>query len=539
MGAGKSCVGRRLADALGLAFRDSDEEVEKAAGCKVKDIFDAYGELAFRDCERRVIQRLLDGGPCVLATGGGAFMDLNTRALIRDTAVSVWLRADPDVLFQRTRKNKNRPLLNNDDPLGTLKRLAGERYPTYAEADIVIDTGNEPVDATVARLRDMLEGKSMQDAAKDHETLRVDLGDRSYDIHVGAGLIGRAGELLVGVLAAPRTVIVTDELVAPHWLTPLQDSLSAAGISSRAIVVPPGEETKSLAWVEKVTDDLLQHGLDRKMTLIALGGGVVGDLTGFCAAIALRGVDFVQIPTTLLAQVDSSVGGKTGIDTRFGKNLIGAFHQPRAVIADTAALDTLPRRELLCGYAEVVKYGVINDRPFFDWLVADGHKLIDGDESARRRAVVESCKNKAAVVSADERESGLRALLNLGHTFGHAVEAQYGFGDGLKHGEAVAIGMAMALDMSVAKGICDAADRDALIAHLAAVGLPTGLSGIAGTNWTSDALLDHMGRDKKTEGGKLTFILANGIGQSFVARDVDAAQVKSVLDGYLAAAKAA
>ncbi|MCK5779011.1 MAG: 3-dehydroquinate synthase, partial [Rhodospirillales bacterium] len=253
------------------------------------------------------------------------------------------------------------------------------------------------------------------------DTLHVPMGERSYDIHVGDGAIARAGNILEHKLRAPRTVIVTDENVAKDWLKPLQKSLDGANIRNRAIVIPPGEHTKSMQHLEGLLDDLLAHNIDRKTTLIALGGGVVGDLTGFAAAVVMRGIDFVQVPTTLLSQVDSSVGGKTGIDTRYGKNLIGAFHQPRAVITDTLTLDTLPMRERLCGYAEVVKYGVINDREFFDWLQVNGKKVLAGDTGARREAIMRSCANKAEIVAADEREAGLRALLNLGHTFGHAL----------------------------------------------------------------------------------------------------------------------
>lgn len=365
------------------------------------------------------------------------------------------------------------------------------------------------------------------------ETLHVPMGERSYDIHVGDGAVARAGDILKDVLRAPRVVIVTDENVAPDWLEPLQQSLESADIRQRAVVLPPGEHTKSMQHLETLLDDLLEHNIDRKTTLIALGGGVIGDLTGFAAAVVMRGVDFVQVPTTLLSQVDSSVGGKTGIDTRHGKNLVGAFHQPRAVITDTLTLDTLPMRERLCGYAEVVKYGVINDREFFDWLQENGKKVLDGDAAARREAVLRSCANKAEIVAADEREAGLRALLNLGHTFGHALEAQVGFEDKLKHGEAVAIGMVMALDLSVRLAMINEADRYLLSDHLTDVGLPTDLNGLAGDNWTADVLLEHMGRDKKTQDGKLTFILARAIGNSFVANDIDRETVRAVLDAWI------
>lgn len=369
------------------------------------------------------------------------------------------------------------------------------------------------------------------------ERVHVALGDRSYDIIVGDNAIEQCGELVAAVAKSNRTIVITDENVAPHWLAKVTQSLEGAGLSARSIILPPGEHTKSYSQLEALLDELLEQGIDRKTTLIALGGGVIGDLTGFAAAIVLRGINFVQIPTTLLSQVDSSVGGKTGIDTRQGKNLVGAFHQPLCVIADTATLDTLPARERRCGYAEVIKYGVINDREFFDWLIENGQRVLDGDSDARREAVIRSCKSKAAIVAADEKEVGLRALLNLGHTFGHAIEAQVGFDDVLKHGEAVAIGMVMALDMSARLAVAPESARDELKDHLDKLGLPTTLIGLVGDNWTSAALLDHMGRDKKTEGNQLTFILARDIGNSFVAKDVDQEAVAVTLDAFIAEAK--
>lgn len=371
------------------------------------------------------------------------------------------------------------------------------------------------------------------------ERVHVALGDRSYDIIVGDNAIDICGDIIAKVAKSNRTIVITDENVAPHWLAKVTQSLENAGLSAKSIILPPGEHTKSFRQLEALLDELLEQGIDRKTTLIALGGGVIGDLTGFAAAIALRGIDFVQIPTTLLSQVDSSVGGKTGIDTRHGKNLVGAFHQPLCVIADTSTLDTLPARERRCGYAEVIKYGVINDREFFVWLLANGQRVLEGDPEARREAVIRSCQNKASVVAADEKEAGQRALLNLGHTFGHAIEAQVGFDDVLKHGEAVAIGMVMALDMSAHLAVAPESARDELKKHLDDVGLPTTLTGLVGDNWTSAALIDHMGRDKKTEGNKLTFILARDIGNSFVAKDVDQETVAKTLDDFIAEAKQA
>jgi len=361
----------------------------------------------------------------------------------------------------------------------------------------------------------------------------VALGERSYDIVVGAGLLGEAGAYLKPLLRLPRVAVVCDATVAPLHLATVQASLDAAAIRHDAVTVPAGEASKSWDGLSALLNDLLDLGIERGTTLVALGGGVVGDLTGLAASLALRGVDFVQIPTTLLAQVDSSVGGKTGINTRHGKNLVGTFHQPRLVLADTAVLDTLPRRELLAGYAEVVKYGLLGDAAFFAWLERHGAAVIAGDEAARAHAVAESCRAKAAIVAADEREAGQRALLNLGHTFGHALEAETGYGAALLHGEAVAIGMCLAFALSAQLGLCPEADVARTRRHLAGVGLPTDLPHGAG-DWTSARLLDHMRHDKKVRDGRLTFVLARGIGDAFVSRDVPAPAVADLLDGAIA-----
>lgn len=374
----------------------------------------------------------------------------------------------------------------------------------------------------------------------DIERLTVDLGARSYDILIGEGLIADAGRHVAPLLRSPRVVVVTDENVAGVALEPLCASLDAARIRHDRIILPAGEGTKDFAHLEQVIENVLDLGVDRKTSLIALGGGVIGDLTGVVAALTLRGLDFIQVPTTLLAQVDSSVGGKTGINTRHGKNLVGAFHQPRLVLADTAVLDHLPPRELRAGYAEVVKYGVINRPDFFDWLDRDGAALLSNEASpenraARRHAVRVSCETKAAIVAADETEQGQRALLNLGHTFGHALEAETGFGEALLHGESVAIGMVMALTLSIRLGVCGSNDVARLRDHLAALGVPHDLSTLDTAGWTTERLLAHMDKDKKTEQGRLTFILARGIGNAFIEKDVPRDLVAAVLDEFLAA----
>ena len=370
-------------------------------------------------------------------------------------------------------------------------------------------------------------------------TIHVALAGRAYDIAIGPGLIDRAGPLSASLLAAPRVTIVSDETVAPLYGERLAASFKNAGIATTQVTVPAGESSKEFASFGRLMNELLDRRPDRKSTLVALGGGVVGDLTGFAASVLLRGVDFIQVPTTLLAQVDSSVGGKTGINTRHGKNLVGTFYQPRLVLADTGVLDTLPRRELLAGYAEVAKYGLIDDPAFFAWCEKNGAAVLAGDAAARTYAIEQSCLSKARIVAADERETtDLRALLNLGHTFGHALEAETGFGSDLLHGEAVGTGMSMAFDLSARLGICPAADAARVRAHLAAVGLPMRLRSIGGDNrrvWDADRLIGHMRGDKKAEGGKLAFVLARGIGGAFVSREVD----ETVLHGLLADAIAA
>ncbi|MBM3600784.1 MAG: 3-dehydroquinate synthase [Alphaproteobacteria bacterium] len=366
------------------------------------------------------------------------------------------------------------------------------------------------------------------------DKVRVGLDSRAYDILIGPGLIAGAGRHVAPVLRQKRVIVVTDRNVAGHHLDALLRSFDDAGIGHQHLILPPGEKTKDFAHLQKLLDDVLALKPERRTTLVALGGGVIGDLTGFAASILLRGVDFIQVPTTLLAQVDSSVGGKTGIDTAHGKNLVGAFHQPRMVLCDTTALDTLPRRDLLAGYAEVVKYGCIGDAAFFTWLEGHGQRALDGDGSARRHAVMTSCRAKAAVVAADEREDGARALLNLGHTFAHALEAETGFDSDLLHGEAVAIGMGMAFDLSVRLGLCPLADAGRLRRHLAAVGLPAELADLGRPSWDPARLIEHMRRDKKVLDGRITFILVRGIGAAHIARDVAPEEVHALLTDAVA-----
>ena len=369
--------------------------------------------------------------------------------------------------------------------------------------------------------------------------VHVNLGARAYDIHVGQDLLANAGALIRPVLAQPRVFVVTDTNVAPLYLATLESTLHANGIRSDHVIVPAGEPSKDVTSLASVLNAMLAAKCERSTMVIALGGGVIGDLAGFAASILLRGVDFIQIPTTLLAQVDSSVGGKTGINMPAGKNLVGTFHQPRLVLADTDVLKTLPRRELLAGYAEVAKYGLIDDLPFWEWLEQNGGKAVAGGSHAQdllRHCIVTSCTAKARTVAADERESGLRALLNLGHTFGHAFEAEVGYGDDLLHGEAVALGMVLAFDLSARLGLAPAADAARVRAHLASVGLPVTAPRV-GKNGpiTAARLTAHMGQDKKVKDGAITFVLAHGIGKSFLTAAVPQAILEATLNAALTA----
>ncbi len=358
----------------------------------------------------------------------------------------------------------------------------------------------------------------------------VALGSRSYDIQIADGLLDRSMDVLAPYISRDRAIVVTDETVAKRQLGRLQTSVEAGGVELHTIVLPAGEGTKNWNQLEKLTDQLLSLGVERGDHIIALGGGVIGDLTGFAAAVLKRGCGFVQIPTTLLAQVDSSVGGKTAINSKAGKNLIGAFHQPGFVLIDPSVLDSLPTRELGAGYAEIVKYGLIDDAEFFKWCEANGSDLLAGDRSAQIAAIGHSVAAKARIVTEDETErSGRRALLNLGHTFGHALEAETGFSDKLLHGEAVAAGISLAFAYSARRGLCDPADAERVAAHFEATGLPNGLAA-AGVNASGATLVGHMQHDKKMEGGSLPFLLARGIGQTYLARDVDLSDIAAFLD---------
>ena len=515
MGAGKTTIGRLLARKLNRRFVDADHEIEARTGATIPWIFEIEGEACFRRREADVIRDLSAQQGLVLATGGGAVLNPASRALLAERGTVIYLRASIGSILQRTAHDKNRPLLQTADPRGKLEQLWTERDPLYREiADLVIDTGRPNVQSMVQTILDQLAAQENARARKHartamneqaHITLNVELGERSYPIEIGAGLLDDAA-LLARHIGGHKVAIVTNTTVAPLYLDKVAGHLRAAGRDVLEIILPDGEEHKNWQSLNLVYDALLQHKCDRKTTLVALGGGVIGDLTGFAASSYMRGVPFVQIPTTLLAQVDSSVGGKTGINHPLGKNMIGAFYQPRAVIADTATLTTLPARELSAGLAEVIKHGAILDADFFDWIEANIEPLIARDRQAIGYAIARSCEIKSDVVRKDEREGGLRAVLNFGHTFGHAIENGLGYGAWL-HGEAVGCGMVMAADMSARLGLIEPAAVERVRALVRAAGLPAVAPDLGEARW-----IELMEVDKKNEGGEIRFILLKPLG---------------------------
>jgi 3-dehydroquinate synthase len=518
MGAGKTTIGRILARKLGLRFIDSDHEIEARTGASIPWIFEIEGEQSFRRREADVIRELTGQQDLVLATGGGAILNADSRAFLKSRGTVIYLRATVHSILQRTAHDKNRPLLQTADPRKKLEELMAVRDPLYMEiADVVIDTGRPNVQSMVQTILTQLETRACEaspncvtqaEPSMNEEStilLNVELGERSYPISIGPALLGD-GTLLARHVNGGKVAIITNTTIAPLYLARVEAGLRGAGKDVMSIVLPDGEEFKNWSSLMQIFDTLLANKADRKTTLIALGGGVIGDLTGYAAASYMRGIDFIQVPTTLLSQVDSSVGGKTGINHPLGKNMIGAFYQPRAVIADTATLETLPARELSAGLAEVIKHGAIIDAAFFDWIEANIAKLMARDKGALAYAIARSCEIKADVVRQDEREGGLRAILNFGHTFGHAIENGLGYGAWL-HGEAVGCGMVMAADLSHRMGLVDAATVARMRALVAAAGLPVKAPDLGAERW-----LELMEVDKKNEGGAIKFILLKPLG---------------------------
>lgn len=546
MGAGKTTVGRALAKKLNKRFIDSDHEIEARTGASIPLIFEIEGEASFRQREAEVIRDLTAQEGIILATGGGAVLKSENRAYLKSRGTVIYLRASVNSILQRTSHDKNRPLLQTADPRKRIEQLSREREPLYREvADIIVETGRPNVQSLVQTILAQLEKFSyrsddpvtldnvdaqlhsspsqtaMNSQPSNTIDLQVDLGERSYPITIGQSLLSDA-ELLARRIPGKRVVVVTNTVVAPLYLARITHTLHAAGKQVSSIILPDGEEEKNWENLMKIFDGLLSEKCDRKTTLIALGGGVIGDMTGFAAATYMRGVPFVQVPTTLLSQVDSSVGGKTGINHPLGKNMIGAFYQPQAVIADTSTLNTLVPRELSAGLAEVIKHGAIIDPAFFEWIEANIGKLLDRDPDALAHAIKRSCEIKADVVRQDEREGGLRAILNFGHTFGHAIEAGLGYGQWL-HGEAVGCGMVMAADLSHRLGYIDAATKGRIAALVHTAKLPTKAPDLGVDRW-----LELMQVDKKNEAGQIKFILLKPLGTSIVTTVAQEALVETI-----------
>lgn len=534
MGSGKTTVGRALAKKLNKRFIDSDHEIEARTGVAIPVIFEIEGEASFRQREADVIRDLTAQDGIVLATGGGAILNPENRRYLQERGTVIYLKAGIHSILQRTRNDKNRPLLRTADPKKKLEELETQRHPLYQQiAHLTVETGRPNIPSLVHSIIERLPRSLLPETClatpkfmpcpddSAVKTFRVELGERSYPILIGEHLLSNDA-LLAKHISAKRLVIVTNTTVAPLYLEQLSQSLAKQGKQVSSVILPDGEEYKNWDSLNLIFDHLLQHKCDRKTCLVALGGGVIGDMTGFAASAFMRGVPFVQVPTTLLSQVDSSVGGKTGINHPLGKNMIGAFYQPQAVIADMTTLQTLPDEELSAGLAEVIKHGAIIDSEFFSWIEQHIEALRRKDIEALSHAVARSCEIKAEVVRQDEREGGLRAILNFGHTFGHAIEAGLGFGNWL-HGAAVGCGMVMAADLSCRLGWIDYVSRTRIKQLVTAAGLPVVAPDLGEQRW-----LELMEVDKKNEGGQIKFILLHPLGTARIT-SVEQSQLLATL----------
>jgi 3-dehydroquinate synthase len=526
MGSGKTTAGKLLAKQLGKTFVDSDVEIQRRTGVTIRHIFDVEGEEGFRQREANVLEELMLRRDIVLATGGGAVISAHNREVLQGGGVVVYLKSNVHDLWQRTRHDQNRPLLQTADPRAKLQELYEQRDALYVEiADVIMPTGKQSVQILLQRLENRLRALLKMPLHREikMQTLEVGLSERSYPIHIGCDLLDKA-DLLLKYLPNQRATIISNTTVAPLYLERISAGLQKHGVQVSTIVLPDGESYKNSESLNTIYGELLAARCERSTPLIALGGGVIGDITGYAAATYLRGVPFIQIPTTLLSQVDSSVGGKTGINHPLGKNMIGAFYQPLVVLADISTLNTLPDRELKAGLAEVIKYGLIRDLPFLVWLESNMDKLLARDVDALQYAIARSCQNKAEVVGVDERESGERALLNLGHTFGHAIENAMGYGVWL-HGEAVAAGTFMAVDLSRRMGWLNEADVQRVRVLFERAGLPTVAPKLGAARY-----LDLMGLDKKVANGKIRFVLLKSLGEAVITGEVPQTLLEQTLE---------
>lgn len=532
MGAGKTTIGKALASSLDKEFVDSDHEIQERTGVKIPVIFEIEGEAGFRKRESEALLELSQKRNIILATGGGAILNPENRQLLKRSGIVIYLRASVNDLYRRTRHDKNRPLLQTQNLYARLNELYVQRDALYREtAHVIIDSGKQGVRFLVQKLINKLISIDFNtimqgDQSNIMQTITVDFTPsaekRSYPIHIGHGILQHV-DLIVSCLPQKRVAIVSNSTIAPLYLEKLQTALEKQGVRTMPIILPDGETHKNWETLNIIFDALLKNHCERNTTILALGGGVVGDLTGFAASTYLRGVPFIQIPTTLLAQVDSSVGGKTGINHPLGKNMIGAFYQPLMVLADSATLNTLPDRELRAGLAEVIKYGLIRDPAFFDWLEQNMHRLLARDPVTLNEAIQRSCENKAEIVATDEKEKGIRALLNLGHTFGHAIENGMGYGVWL-HGEAVAAGTVMAAELSRRMKLIGEADVQRIRKIFIQAGLP-----VVAPEMPAEKYLELMLLDKKVESGKTRFIVLNRIGEAVMRADITPAVLNETI----------
>jgi len=506
MGSGKTSVGQVLSRRTGYPFLDTDEVIVEVEGTSIAAIFREKGEDYFRAVEQKVVREVASRRGVIISTGGGVLKDPENLKALQEGGVLVWLETEPEVVLRRTMTDGGaRPLLNVDEPLHEISKLLDARRPFYSAADIRIDTSYITVGETVNEISDRL--------ALDGRRVRVELGERGYDILIGRGLVHGLGARITG-LRPTRVAVVSNPTVYGLYGEALERALEPFSLDPVRILVPDGEEYKDMLWLGKILGELLSHGFDRGSLVIALGGGVIGDLAGFAAAIFMRGIRCVQVPTTLLAQVDSSVGGKTGVNHALGKNMIGAFFQPSLVLMDQDFLATLPEREMRAGLAEIIKYGVIWDSALFETL-SKGKEEILGLGPLLGEVVERSCRIKAEVVAEDERESGLRAILNFGHTVGHAVETVSGYKTFL-HGEAIAIGMRVAADLAVGLKMLSKAEAQAIRRLISAYGLPVTIP----PGLSPETLLGAMYHDKKALGRKIRFVLPSEIGRVRIVKDL-------------------
>ncbi len=520
MGSGKTTIGLELSRLTGRPFVDTDEIIVEVENDSIASIFKKKGEKYFRKIEQKVVCEVASRTGVIISTGGGVMQNPDNVLRLKNSGILVWLKTEPEIILKRTMGDGGkRPLLNVDEPLMEINKLLSTRTESYKLADICIDTSYITVGEGVQEIREKL--------ALDCESVRVEPAgeekeDRSYEILIGRGTLHGLGARIQG-LRPTQVAVVSNPKIFALYGDQVESSLSSHGIKSRRVVIPDGEEYKHFLWLYKILSELLSNRFDRKSLIVALGGGVIGDISGFAAAIYMRGIRCVQVPTTLLAQVDSSVGGKTGINHQLGKNMIGAFFQPSLVVMDQNVLSSLPQRQLRAGLAEIIKYGVIRDRELFETMKREKEDIIALGPSLDK-IIIRSCQIKAEVVAEDERESGLRAILNYGHTIGHAIETLTEYKRYL-HGEAVAIGMRTAADLAVALELLETSEADSIRRLISSYGLPVTIP----EELSPEMLIEAMALDKKTVGNILSFVLPRSIGSVGIIKNVPKSTIKKTL----------